>query len=94
MTKPVFLRLEHPTVPIVGVDDVFPVGRIFCVGRNYAAHAREMGKDPDREAPFFFTKFPGAIAACIHASSGATGQQQKPSYGRRPNSHRLSTMPL
>jgi fumarylpyruvate hydrolase len=35
----------------------FPVRRLFCVGRNYAAHAREMGRDPDREAPFFFTKW-------------------------------------
>lgn len=35
----------------------FPVRRLFCIGRNYAAHAREMGKDPDREAPFFFTKW-------------------------------------
>jgi fumarylpyruvate hydrolase len=36
---------------------LFPVRRIFCVGRNYAAHAREMGKDPDREPPFYFTKW-------------------------------------
>ncbi len=36
----------------------FPIVRIFCVGRNYAAHAKEMGKDPDRDPPFFFTKFP------------------------------------
>lgn len=43
------------TVPVVG-GDPFPVRRIFCVGRNYAAHAREMGHDPDREPPFFFTK--------------------------------------
>jgi fumarylpyruvate hydrolase len=43
------------TVPVVG-GDPFPVRRIFCVGRNYAAHAREMGHDPEREAPFFFTK--------------------------------------
>ncbi|MET3663628.1 fumarylacetoacetate hydrolase family protein [Caulobacter sp. 1776] len=35
----------------------FPVRRVFCIGRNYAAHAREMGRDPDREAPFFFTKW-------------------------------------
>ncbi|WP_298286081.1 fumarylacetoacetate hydrolase family protein, partial [Novosphingobium sp.] len=35
----------------------FPVRRIFCVGRNYAEHAREMGKDPDRDPPFFFTKW-------------------------------------
>ena len=35
----------------------FPVRRVFCIGRNYAAHAREMGKDPDRDLPFFFTKW-------------------------------------
>jgi len=49
-----------PTVAIEGSDDRFPVGRIFCVGRNYAAHAREMGND-DREPPFFFTKFAQAL---------------------------------
>jgi len=43
------------TVPVVG-GDPFPVRRIYCVGRNYAAHAREMGHDPNREAPFFFMK--------------------------------------
>jgi len=42
-------------VPVRG-GGLFPVRRIFCVGRNYAAHAREMGADPDREPPFFFTK--------------------------------------
>src|SRR5258708_4430414 len=42
-------------VPVHGTADLFPVRRIFCVGRNYAAHAREMGHDPDREPPFFFT---------------------------------------
>ena len=41
---------------IAGRSESFPVRRIFCVGRNYAAHAREMGADPSREAPFFFTK--------------------------------------
>lgn len=46
-----------PSAAIVGSEQRFPVGRVFCVGRNYAAHAREMGKDPDREPPFFFTKF-------------------------------------
>jgi fumarylpyruvate hydrolase len=45
-----------PTVAVAGTDQRFPVRRIFCVGRNYAAHAREMGKDPDREPPFFFMK--------------------------------------
>lgn len=43
-------------LPIVGSEDLFPVRRVYCVGRNYAAHAREMGADPDREAPFFFMK--------------------------------------
>jgi len=44
------------SVAVAGSDRRFPVRRIFCVGRNYAAHAREMGRDPDREPPFFFTK--------------------------------------
>ncbi|WP_439639976.1 fumarylacetoacetate hydrolase family protein [Nevskia sp.] len=44
------------SLSIAGIADRFPVNRIFCVGRNYAAHAREMGRDPDREAPFFFMK--------------------------------------
>lgn len=49
------------SVAIAGESARFPVRRIFCVGRNYAAHAREMGKDPDREPPFFFTKPADAI---------------------------------
>jgi fumarylpyruvate hydrolase len=44
------------TLTIAGSEERFPVNRIFCVGRNYAAHAREMGRDPDREKPFFFMK--------------------------------------
>jgi len=48
-----------PTLPVDGSSDVFPVNRIFCVGRNYADHAREMGHDPNREPPFFFIK-PGS----------------------------------
>ncbi|GJD77795.1 fumarylacetoacetate hydrolase family protein [Methylobacterium gregans] len=43
-------------LPIVGSPDLFPVRRVYCVGRNYAAHAREMGANPDREPPFFFMK--------------------------------------
>ncbi len=50
-----------PTLPIAGTDAKFPVRRIYCVGRNYAEHAREMGHDPDREPPFFFAK-PGDAA--------------------------------
>lgn len=49
------------SVAVAGQNDRFPVRRIFCVGRNYAAHAREMGKDPDREPPFFFTKPADAV---------------------------------
>jgi fumarylpyruvate hydrolase len=48
-------------VPIVGTDEMFPVRRIYCIGRNYAAHAREMGSDPTREPPFFFQKPTDAI---------------------------------
>jgi fumarylpyruvate hydrolase len=49
------------TIPIVGESDVFPVRRIYCIGRNYAAHSREMGSDPNREPPFFFQKPTDAI---------------------------------
>jgi 2-keto-4-pentenoate hydratase/2-oxohepta-3-ene-1,7-dioic acid hydratase in catechol pathway len=48
-------------IPIAGTGEVFPVRRIYCVGRNYAAHAREMGSDPTREPPFFFQKPTDAI---------------------------------
>ena len=53
---------ETPSIPVVD-GDPFPVHRIFCVGRNYAAHAREMGHDPDRDPPFFFTKPANAVVA-------------------------------
>lgn len=46
---------QAPVLAATSTGDDFPVRRIFCVGRNYAAHAREMGRDPDREPPFFFT---------------------------------------
>ena len=49
------------TIPIAGSAQVFPVRRIYCIGRNYAAHAREMGSDPTREPPFFFQKPTDAI---------------------------------
>ncbi len=45
-----------PTLPVHGSDSLFPVRRIYCIGRNYRAHAIEMGHDPDREPPFFFMK--------------------------------------
>ncbi|MDB0052877.1 fumarylacetoacetate hydrolase family protein [Ascidiaceihabitans sp.] len=56
MTNFVIDAPEVTTLPIVDTDDVFPVRRIYCIGRNYAAHAIEMGHDPDREPPFFFQK--------------------------------------
>ena len=43
-------------LPVVGTTARFPVRRAYCIGRNYAAHAREMGGDPTREPPFFFQK--------------------------------------
>jgi len=55
-TKFVIPAPATPSVAVSGTDARFPVRRIFCVGRNYAAHAREMGRDPDREPPFFFLK--------------------------------------
>lgn len=58
-----------PAVPVAGTADSFPVRRIYCVGRNYAAHAREMGSDPDREPPFFFCKPADAIVAAAQGSA-------------------------
>ena len=58
-------------LPVVGTDARFPVRRVYCVGRNYAAHAREMGFDPDREPPFFFCK-PGDNASVVPVAAGST----------------------
>ncbi len=52
-----------PTLPVDGAEEIFPVHRVYCVGRNYAAHAIEMGHDPDREPPFFFQKNPDNLLA-------------------------------
>lgn len=56
----------QPSVAVAGSTARFPIRRVFCVGRNYAAHAREMGKDPDRDPPFFFMK-----PACAAVQAGA-----------------------
>lgn len=48
--------IPRPCLPVTGEDALYPVRRIFCVARNYAGHAREMGADPSREPPFYFTK--------------------------------------
>ena len=61
MTTYAFSPPAVPSLAIDGRAERFPVRRIFCVGRNYAAHAREMGGDPSREPPFFFTKPADAV---------------------------------
>src|SRR6201996_8555245 len=58
--KPIF-EVPAVTIPIAGEKDVFPVAPIYCIGRNYAAHAIERGSDPTREPPFFFQKPTDAI---------------------------------
>jgi 2-keto-4-pentenoate hydratase/2-oxohepta-3-ene-1,7-dioic acid hydratase in catechol pathway len=57
----VLFAQEPVTIPVVGNNRLYQVRRIYCVGRNYAAHAREMGSDPTREPPFFFQKPTDAI---------------------------------
>jgi len=54
----VFDPPAQPALPVRGTNDLFPVHRVYCVGRNYAEHAIEMGHDPDKEPPFFFQKNP------------------------------------
>jgi fumarylpyruvate hydrolase len=63
------------TIPIVGSDEVFPVRRIYCIGRNYRAHAIEMGSNPDREPPFFFQKPTDAIQ---HVLAGTVADHPYP----------------
>src|SRR5450759_4546822 len=64
------------TIPVVGTNQQFPVRRIYCVGRNYAAHSREMGSDPTREPPFFFQKPTDAIQV---VNPGTVGDHPYPS---------------
>jgi len=54
---------QDPVLAATSDGNQFPVRRVFCIGRNYAAHAREMGRDPDREPPFFFTKWAETVVA-------------------------------
>ena len=61
MTSYLFTPAPTPSLPIVGDERRFPVRRILCVGQNYAAHAREMGNDPTRQEPFFFSKPADAV---------------------------------
>jgi 2-keto-4-pentenoate hydratase/2-oxohepta-3-ene-1,7-dioic acid hydratase in catechol pathway len=68
--------VSNTYIPIVGSDELFPVRRIYCIGRNYAAHAREMGSDPTREPPFFFQKPTDAIQ---YVPAGAVADHPYPS---------------
>ncbi|CAH0267676.1 Fumarylpyruvate hydrolase [Massilia sp. Bi118] len=65
MTGFVITPPNTPALAIAGSDQTFPLRRVFCVGRNYAAHAREMGADPDREPPFFFSKPADAVVPAV-----------------------------
>ena len=56
MTQYTFTPPAETLIPVLGSEAKFPVRRVYCVGRNYAEHAREMGSDPNREPPFFFSK--------------------------------------
>ncbi len=58
MTRYAISEPARVGLPVVGTSELFPVRRVYCIGRNYAAHAIEMGHDPDREPPFFFQKNP------------------------------------
>ncbi len=77
MTDYVFKPAPQPAAPVEG-GEFFPVRRIFCVGQNYAAHAREMGGDPSREPPFFFSKPADALV---------TGGQDTPYPSLTQNLH-------
>jgi len=61
---------ELPAVPVAGTDRPFPVRHIYCVGRNYAEHAKEMGGDATKEPPFFFTKPADAIVPVVPPAIG------------------------
>ena len=68
-------QVTGATIPIVNSDDVYPVRRIYCIGRNYRAHAVEMGSNPDREPPFFFQKPTDAIQ---YVAAGTVGDHPYP----------------
>jgi fumarylpyruvate hydrolase len=65
----VFPPAAPVAVPVAGSDGSFAVRRVYCVGRNYAAHAREMGFDPDREPPFFFCKPADAVVPVAYGET-------------------------
>lgn len=77
MTSYVFPAHDIVGLPVAGTEDRFPVRRVYCVGRNYAAHAREMGFDPEREPPFFFCK-PNDASAIVAVAPGQTTELPYP----------------
>ncbi|WP_374586356.1 fumarylacetoacetate hydrolase family protein [Pseudoduganella sp.] len=77
MAEYVFPPHQIAALHIAGTDERFPVRRVYCVGRNYAGHAREMGSDPDREPPFFFCK-PGDAAAVVPVAAGTVAELPYP----------------
>ena len=76
---PLTFKVPGNSIAIVGSDQRFPVRRIYCIGRNYAAHSREMGSDPTREPPFFFQKPTDAIQ---NIAPGATVDHPYPQKTR------------
>ena len=77
MTSYVFPAHDIVGLPVAGTEERFPVRRVYCVGRNYAAHAREMGFDPEREPPFFFCK-PNDASAIVAVAPGQTTELPYP----------------
>src|SRR5882724_12475150 len=61
---------DLPAIPIAGGAELFPVRHIYCVGRNYAEHAKEMGGDATKEPPFFFTKSADAVVPVVPPAVG------------------------
>src|SRR3954453_23992110 len=66
----VFPAWDIPSVPVAGTTHRFPVCHIYCVGRNYAEHAKEMGGDATKEPPFFFTKAADSIVPVVAPEIG------------------------
>jgi fumarylpyruvate hydrolase len=75
VTSKTLFDIQPALVPIVGRDELFPVRRVYCIGRNYASHAREMGSDPTREPPFFFQKPADAVSP---VAPGQVGENPYP----------------
>ncbi|WP_256078941.1 fumarylacetoacetate hydrolase family protein [Massilia sp. YIM B04103] len=77
MSNFVFPPQQAVGLPVAGSAALFPVRRVYCVGRNYAGHAREMGSDPEREPPFFFCK-PNDARAIVPVAAGVTAELPYP----------------